>query len=117
MTIFYTHIPLAEELLQRQITVVGTIRKNKGEIPPEMKPNNNRPEKSSVFGFSGNLTLVPYVPKKGKAVLLLSTQHHDGTTEGGDRKPEIILYYNAKKSGVDNMDHLCSIFTCRRKTK
>ena len=81
-----------------------------------MKPNNNRPDKSSIFGFSGNLTLASYVPKKGQAVLVLSTQHHDSTTEGEDRKPEVVLYYNQKKSGVDNMDHLCSVVTCHRKT-
>jgi len=113
---FFTSIPLAEELLQKHTTIVGTLRQNKPEIPPQMKPNNNRPEKTSIFGFSGNLTLASYVPKKGRAVLVLSTQHHNSAIEGEDRKPEVVLYYNQKKSGVDNMDHLCSVFTCRRKT-
>ena len=113
---FFTNIPLAEELLHRQTTIVGTLRKNKREIPPELLPNKDRPEKSSVFAFSGNLTMASYVPNKGKAVFLLSTQHHDKATEGDDHKPEVILYYNQKKSGVDNMDHLCAAFTCRRKT-
>ena len=36
--------------------------------------------------------------------------------EGEDRKPEMILHYNQKKGGVDDMDHLASIFTCRMKT-
>ena len=31
------------------------------------------------------------------------------------QKPEIILYYNSTKSGVDNLDHLATMYTCRRK--
>lgn len=113
---FFTSIPLAEDLLQEHTTILGTLRQNKPEIPPEMKPNNGREEKSSIFAFSGNLTLASYVPTKGKAVTVLSTGHHDERVEGDDRKPEMILHYNEKKGGVDNMDHLVSIFTCRRKT-
>ena len=44
----------------------------------------------------------------------LSTLHHTGTTEGED-KPEVVLHYNQTKSGLDNMDHLTTIFSCRRK--
>ena len=73
------------------------------------------PERSSVFGFFGNLTMVSYALSRGEAVVLFSTMHHTATTEGGD-KPEIILHYNKTKSGVDNMDHLVTIFSCRRKT-
>ena len=25
------------------------------------------------------------------------------------------MHYNATKSGVDNLDHLCTLYTCRRK--
>lgn len=113
---FFTSIPLAEELLHEHTTLVGTLRSNKGEIPPEMMPNRNRPEHSSLFGFADNLTIASYVPKKGKAVVLLSTLHHEDKTEGDKAKPEIILHYNEKKSGVDNMDHLATIFSVKRKT-
>jgi hypothetical protein len=38
------------------------------------------------------------VPKKGKAVILLSTDHHDNKTESGEKKkPQIILDYNKHK--------------------
>ena len=69
----FTSIPLAENLLQQHTTIVGTLRCNKAEIPPEMQPANNRPEHSSLFGFAGNLTITSYVSAKGKAVLALST--------------------------------------------
>ena len=59
-----------------------------------MQPSNARPERSSVCGFSGNLTMVLYVPSRGKAVVLLSTMYHDTTTEGDEETPEIVLLYN-----------------------
>ena len=112
----FTSIPLAENLLTTHTTIVGTLRRNKGEIPLEMLPARNRAEKSSLFGFADKLTISSYVPKKGKAVLTLSTMHHDDSTEGDAQKPSIILHYNAKKSGVDNMDHLATMLSCKRKS-
>ena len=35
--------------------------------------------------------------------------------DGDTQKPEIILYYNSAKSGVDNLDHLATMYTSRRK--
>jgi len=48
--------------------------------------------KSSIFAFSGNLTLVFYAPKKDKIVTLLSLMQHDTQVEGEERKPHIILF-------------------------
>ena len=55
------------------------------------------------------------MPKSGKAVIALSSMHHDKTIDGDAKKPEIILHYNSTKSGVDNLDHLATIYACRRK--
>ena len=113
----FTSVKLVHELLDQQLTYVGTVRKNKGEIAQEMLPRRDREVLSSVFGFSGSLTMVSYVPKKNKAVVVLSSQHHDSRVEGEKRKPEIISFYNQTKGGVDNMDHLISVSTCKRKTR
>jgi len=112
---FFTGVELAGELLQNQLTYVGTIRSNKREVPTEMLKNRKREVNSTIFGFAGEQSLVSYVPKPGKAVLLLSTLHHDMTVTGDQKKPEAILHYNASKSGVDNLDHLVSNYTSRRK--
>lgn len=111
----FTGVALAEELLTQGLTYVGTMRKNKRDIPPTMIAKS-KDEFSSTFAFHGNKTLVSYVAKKGKSVILLSTLHHDMTVDGPKRKPEIILHYNSTKSGVDNMDHLACTYSCRRKT-
>jgi len=93
----------------------GTIRSNKPQIPPEMKASNQREELSSTFAFHDQLTLVSYVQKPGKAVIALSSMHHDKSVDGDAKKPEIILHYNSTKSGVDNLDHLATMYTSRRK--
>jgi hypothetical protein len=48
---YFTNAELAEDLLGVQTTLVGTIRRNKREIPKELQPNRWRPEHSSIFCF------------------------------------------------------------------
>jgi len=59
---FFTSVELAEDLYVDYTTLVGTIRKNKSDIPKQLTTKENREEKSSIFAFSGNLTLVSYAP-------------------------------------------------------
>ena len=72
----FTTMNLANDLLQNKLTSMGTIRKNKACVPKEFLPNRSRLEFSSLFGFQNNCTLVSYVSKKRKAVILLYTIHH-----------------------------------------
>ena len=100
---FFTSVSVARTLLQHQLTVVGTMRKCKREIPVCMKAAKPRQTKTSVFGFNNQLTMVSYVPKKNKAVILFSTMHHSISIVEEDPKksPEIIKFYNETKIGVD----------------
>ena len=66
---FFTSFPLAVELPQQSVSLVGTLRSNKADIPPEMKKSPRRAAESPMFGFSEVLTLVSYVPKKNKSVV------------------------------------------------
>ena len=115
---YFTSCSLATDLLNLRTTIVGTIRKNRTDIPKELLPSRARPEMSSIFCFDNQLTLTSYVPKKGKAVILLSSMHHDDTVDAEDRqKPEIIQHYNKTKSGVDNLDHLVGLYSVKRKVR
>lgn len=115
---FFTDITLVRALLGRQLTYNGTMRKNKGAIPLQMMPARNRAIESSVFGFQRDLSLVSYVPKKNKAVVLLSSYHNDSEINPDKKnKPTIILDYNSKKAGVDTLDQVVRCYTCRRKTR
>ena len=116
---WFTSLELANDLYQKNITLVGTLRKNKAEIPPGFTVTKNREIGSSLFGFHKNSTLVSYAPKKNKIVLVLSTMHHDSNIDsstGEKKKPEMITFYNATKSGVDTVDQLCSTYDVARKT-
>ena len=81
-----------------------------------MLPAADREVKSSVFGFSTDgATIVSYVPKRRKAVVLLSTQHQDDT--GDSKKPKIINYNNTTKCGVDVLDKVVRTYSCERATR
>lgn len=114
---YFTDHELALSLLSKGLTIVGTVRKNKTFIPPEFHPRADRPSQSSVFGFSKTTTLVSYVPKPRKAVVLLSTMHHDSSVdEANANKPEIIMYYNSTKGAVDTLDQEVHQYMSKRRT-
>lgn len=108
---YFTSVPLANSLVENhRLTMIGTIRKNKPQVPPELLQVKQRPVKSSIFAYGvkpNNCLLVSYVPKPNKNVLLLSTMHTDGNIDeetGEACKPEIITDYNLTKGGVDVVD-------------
>lgn len=115
---WFTSVPLAVDLLQNhKITVVGTIRKNKREIPPLFLDTKKREVNSSKFGYSKECLLVSYVPNKNKNVLMLSTMHKQGDIDvesGEQRKPEVITFYNFTKGGVDVVDELKAEYSVAR---
>lgn len=116
---WFTSVPLALELKKEfQLTMLGTIRKNKREIPPELITIKGREEKSSKFAFNRDCTLVSYMPKKKKIVLVLSTTHDDDRIDDDTKKPMMVIDYNNTKYGVDVVDQLCGSYdvarNCRR---
>lgn len=97
--------------------MVGTVRKNKTFIPGNMQPHKNRKQYSTEFAFNKEATLCSYVPKKNKAVVMISTMHSSNEVEDSvSAKPEIIQFYNQTKGGVDNMDKMLAEYTVQRKT-
>ncbi|GBP19814.1 PiggyBac transposable element-derived protein 4 [Eumeta japonica] len=115
---WYTSVPLTNDLAKNyKISVVGTIRKNKKEIPPCFI-DKTKPEYSSQFGFSDTATLVSYVPKKKRSVVLISSLHcaveiDESTNE--KRKPSIVTFYNKTKGGVDEVDKKVKMYSVSRK--
>ena len=63
---FFTNYNLGQELLKRKLTMVGTVRKNRVELPAELLVIKNRAAQSSMFAFTDTTALVSYCPKKGK---------------------------------------------------
>lgn len=117
---WFTSYPVALQLLEKRITVVGTLKSNKPEIPSNFKTYRDREINSSLFGFQKDCTLVSYVPKRNKTVLLLSTMHHDAAIDastGDAKKPEIITFYNKTKCGVDIVDRMCRQYDVSRNSR
>ena len=119
MNNFFLEVPLAKTLLQHQLAVVGTMKKCKREIPECMKAAKSRQTKTSVFGFNGHMIMVSYVYKKEKAVILLSTMHHNISIDEEDpqKRLEIIKFYNKTKIEVDVVNQLVQTYTCKRQTR
>lgn len=114
---FFTSLPLARFLLTKNLTIVGTIRKNKAELPPEFTITKGREVHSTLFGFQDDVTIASYCPKKHKIVTLLSTLHDDAQVDGLQKKPAIITTYNETKAGVDKADQKLRHFSVKRKTR
>lgn len=66
---------LGQKLLRKGLTLVGTMRKNKRSIPPKLLEVKKVPLYRSTFAFAENTTLVSYVGRKNKSVILMSTMH------------------------------------------
>ncbi|XP_045456529.1 piggyBac transposable element-derived protein 4-like [Melitaea cinxia] len=114
---WFSSIELMEQLKDRGLTYVGTLKKNKRHIPPEFQASKTRSPESSLHGFTKDFTIVSYVPKKSKAVLLISSMHHTKQLDPLTKKPEIIMDYNRTKGGVDEIDKKCSNYSSSRRTR
>lgn len=114
---WFTTIPLMKEVYKEpfNLNITGTIRKNKKQIPNEMKIASKEVP-ATKFCHHEDITLASYTPKKNKVVLLVSNKIHTNSIgEGG--KPEMVIYYNKNKGGTDVFDKLCHAYTTTRSTK
>ncbi|XP_066257793.1 piggyBac transposable element-derived protein 4-like [Euwallacea similis] len=116
---WFTSVPLAKKLLNPpfKMTIIGTLRSNKPEIPQELLGNKTWQHGTSMFAFDQKITLVSYKPKKNKTVLLLSTMHFTDSLNEVTKKPEIIYAYNSIKGAVDTFDQMAQNICCNRKTR
>lgn len=115
---YFTSIELANELLAKNLTMVGTMRKNRPEIPTRMLRARRQDVQQSQFIYQRDRVMASYVPKFRKAVVLLSTAHTDeGRVDSNNGKPVIINFYNSTKAGVDTMNQMMHSRTTTRKTR
>lgn len=113
----FTSFPLVQHLLKEHgLTSIGALTKNKTGIPHSFLATRGRTVHSSRFGFHKDMTLVSYMPKKSKVVLLVSSFHHDATMDlkiAEKPKPEMVSFYNSTKTGVQVVDKLIKMFDVR----
>lgn len=114
---WFSSIELVNVLKNKKLTYVGTLKKNKTEIPTEFLPNRKKAVCTSLYGYTRDMTLLSYIPKKNKAVILISSLHHNEYNDPQTGKPEIIAFYNETKGGVDSLDQKCSVYSSSRRTR
>nr|CAH7747701.1 unnamed protein product [Callosobruchus chinensis] len=112
---WFTSFSVIEDLItDYRLTVVGTVKKNKRELPTELTEIKSRHVYSSIFAYQQNMTLLSYLPRKRKNVLAISSMHYDGRIDQDTedkKKPEMITFYNATKGGIDSADQKMAQYT------
>lgn len=117
---FYTKVPLAEKLLDRDTFLTGTVNKNSKLLTNTLK-NTNLGERESVYFRKGEVLLVSYKQRRtGKSVFVLTTATHaeDKITKSNleGMKPVVIDRYNQFMGGVDVSDKAIYHNSCNRHT-
>ena len=115
---FFTGHALGKFLLEKNLTLLGTMRKNRKELPCEMLPQK-RAAFESIFAFTPDTALVSYAPQTNKTVVLMSTMHDkiEVDIHNESNKPYMILDYNSTKGAVDAFDKMIKGYTCARGTR
>ncbi|XP_071051342.1 piggyBac transposable element-derived protein 4-like [Onthophagus taurus] len=117
---WYTSLSLAEQLLDRQTHLIGTLRKNRKENPRTVTEKKLKPGECFAGENHKGITILSWRDKR--YVLMLSTKHSDSQTEVRNRrgqtkkKPEVVLAYNKGKSPVDKSDQITAYQSPLRKT-
>ena len=105
---FFTSVILATLLLEKKISMVGTVRSNSKRLTKFMTKNDNELHKSSFFFNDGKeILFVNYQYKKKKSVNLISTMHNAPSIDQSKKKiPCVMHFYNKNKIGVDVVDQM-----------
>ena len=114
---FFTSLPLALKLQKEKISIVGTIRKNRREIAKKMTDAVKGNLHCSQFYWHKNndMLFVKYQAKAKKTVCMLSSMHHSPDIDQSNvtQKPQVILFYNKNKVGVDCFDQMTRLYSTR----
>ena len=120
---YFTSVTLAEWCLERNITIVGTLKSDQKGLPKEMNGVADREEKSTAFCYSEDekTMLLLYIDnkKKGKKnILALTTMHNQVKLSVDERKrPHALVFYDHTKGGVDVVDLISAKMLTRMKTR
>ena len=120
---YFTSMTISEYLLDKGMTVVGSMPSVRAGIPKEMKETKSRESPSTLYAYNTDIksVLVSYVikTKSGvKNVLVLSSMHRNALTTRDERKkPHVTNFYDRTKGGVDVMDMIAGIHTTQFKSR
>lgn len=113
---WYMSSKLANSLLEKKITCIGAITKDRSDIPVEFLPNKYKRIGTTIFGYKPNMTLVSYVTQTNRSIILLSTMKNCNIVDEKTKKPLVALYYDMTKGAVDVVHQLCNAYFIARIT-
>ena len=115
---FFTSLSLANRLLQQKTTLLGTIIRNRWELPATAKEILGRQLYSTQVFTSGRAMLMVFATKKKKSVCLLSTMHQKvEIVDTQKQKPNTVVDYNHFKCAVDITDQKSRNYSVRAGTR
>ena len=121
---YYTSIPLAEWLYDKNITCIGTLNSNRKALPKEIKETKGREENIWISGESdkGEVTLNSYVVKTKSSgmrnvLLLQTTNPAHYVTQDDKKKPVSYKTYDYTKGEIDILDQRMGSYTTKYKTR
>lgn len=110
---FFTSVSLLEKLYEKQIYSVGTVRKDRAEIPEMMKRKDKLQRGEFLFETSGIVAATKWQDSKPVTLLTTAVSPKDITTvqrknKDGTRAtvycPKVVEIYNKYMGGVDKFD-------------
>lgn len=118
---FYTSLNLANELLEKNTHLIGTLRSNRVKLPDVTKA---KLQPGQIVGKENSNGIVVAKWRDKRDVTMLSTRHDISMIDTGKKnrknesivKPKIIIDYNAGKAGIDLSDQLSSYSSPVRKS-
>ena len=113
---FFSSAKLTALLADKKISYVGTMRRNRVDVPPAAKSISGRQKGDSRFFYSDGVKLCSFWDRGRKPVILIDSF----ASSGGhvvDGKPDTVEFYNNTKAGVDLLDKKISMFSMRRTTR
>ena len=121
----YTSIPLADWLLNRCITITGTIQTTRKVIPKELRETSKKDINSYevLWNDSGKLVLNSYTVNtkstgKKNVIILTTVKPILRTSKHGPKlKPAIYKQYDYTKGGTDIIDQRMSFYSCKAKSR
>ena len=115
---YFTSHGLLYNLLEQNLTLIGTVMANRREVSSQFKAAKGREIESTkaLYDHFNKFLLLSYVPKRNKNVLMMSSLHSSISITDCHKKPTVITDYNKHKGGVDTLDENCEEFSCLRKT-
>ena len=123
---YYTSIPLANHLHQRNTEFTGTCMRNRVGLPEEIRkpPKKLGANEVRAFRDSKMMALEWKAPKSKSSVVMLSTESPASMTSiqlsrnrGVVQKPLVVQRYNQSMNGVDRADQNSVYYSFIRKSR